>query len=724
MYADRTDPDVPLSPQRGAQKQQQRGTTLAFVCLIALIFLYLVGRGLESMADSAMLPAAYHPGQHKALQITMASHSGNDFPCDDADGADKTSACQIRCGRPCIEPYRLCLAYPECRAISINADLTFATLKRGLYGHVAASASTTTCTSLSCWQAWWQRETRQVLPMGSYSSGCGGCAVEVGVLSCASCARDDGSHVASTAPVPLAECLFGYANVDGSLVCIGATSKGTAAQQAGAQQPPSAASSATSASASSPSSAVTATAAASASASAAAMAFHDAAHPPKRMHVTMRNGAGADYPCDDSDGPDKNLACQIECVRPLPCHEPYRLCLAHAECSGLAMNADLSFATLKRYLYPSILPSAAELNSAADWRSYLSNMSSHFDGRPRDLWLTLGSALANATDFHCPDSDDDDDESSCRIQCILPHCTEAYAACIAHAQCAAIELEVPDLGWATLKTAPEWDASTLVAAAALANRAGHSMWGGSKRLANVSEWHIAYRAASLAANATDSNARALVPFAQSAWGQQLQALEHLAGSGSGGELSSGAPPRAVALSWAPSAGHDFGCALSEGSRPDSCEIVCQERDCADAYRHCIAHVECLGVSVDDGSNEIRATLKEYVVNDEAEPLVVCRSEADWKVAFAPHAKRGLVERSANQLLPGSNPYDTVGSSFDSFYSYDDTDDTDDTPSPPPSPPGGAEPEGTRPRSFSVESSRNVGRVGRSAAQRPPRNTER
>ena len=249
--------------------------------------------------------------------------------------------------------------------------------------------------------------------------------------------------------MPLAECLFGYANVDGSLVCIGATSKGTAAQQAAAQQPQSSASSATSASASSPSSAVTATAAASASASAAAMAFHDAAHPPKRMHVTMRNGAGADYPCDDSDGPDKNLACQIECVRPLPCHEPYRLCLAHAECSGLAMNADLSFATLKRYLYPSILPSAAELNSAADWRSYLSNMSSHFDGRPRDLWVTLGSALENATDFHCPDSDDDDDASSCRIQCFLPHCTEAYTACIAHAQCAAIELEVPDLGWAT-----------------------------------------------------------------------------------------------------------------------------------------------------------------------------------------------------------------------------------------------------------------------------------
>ena len=100
MDVDRTDRDVPLSPQRGAQKQQQRGTTLAFVCLIALILLYLVGRGLESMADSAMLPAAYHPGQHKALQITMASHSGNDFPCDDADGADKTSACQIRCGRP------------------------------------------------------------------------------------------------------------------------------------------------------------------------------------------------------------------------------------------------------------------------------------------------------------------------------------------------------------------------------------------------------------------------------------------------------------------------------------------------------------------------------------------------------------------------------------------------------------------------------------------------
>ncbi len=41
-----------------------------FVPFVALVLLFLVGRGLEFMADSAMLPVAfmYHPGQHKGTR--------------------------------------------------------------------------------------------------------------------------------------------------------------------------------------------------------------------------------------------------------------------------------------------------------------------------------------------------------------------------------------------------------------------------------------------------------------------------------------------------------------------------------------------------------------------------------------------------------------------------------------------------------------------------------
>lgn len=182
--------------------------------------------------------------------------------------------------------------------------------------------------------------------MGTYSKSCGGCRVELGILSCASCTYGEEGHGKSTAAVPVNECLLGYENLDGALHCVGtpSTSSGDSPRDSKSE----------------------------------ASAFH-LRH--KKLLVTMLNGAGVDYACDDSDGPDKSNACQIICGRPLPCLEPYRLCLAHAECSAISLNSDLSFATLKRSLYSSIAPSATAVTAIEHWRAALVNMSSHFDGK-------------------------------------------------------------------------------------------------------------------------------------------------------------------------------------------------------------------------------------------------------------------------------------------------------------------------------------------------------
>jgi hypothetical protein len=99
-------------------------------------------------------------------------------------------------------------------------------------------------------------------------------------------------------------------------------------------------------------------------------AFHPGHH--KRISVTMLDSAGRDYPCDDSDGPDKTAACQIHCVTD-PCMEPYRLCLAHAECSAVAVNSDLSYATLKKDLFEHILPNATSITSLSAWDAWWEN---------------------------------------------------------------------------------------------------------------------------------------------------------------------------------------------------------------------------------------------------------------------------------------------------------------------------------------------------------------
>ena len=112
---------------------------------------------------NAGLLSAFHPGHHKRISVTLLDGAGSDYPCDDSDGPDSTSACQIHCvTAPCMEPYRLCLAHDECTAIAVNADLSFATLKSQLY--VKAAASAAPCTSLADWQRWWGSRTRARLP--------------------------------------------------------------------------------------------------------------------------------------------------------------------------------------------------------------------------------------------------------------------------------------------------------------------------------------------------------------------------------------------------------------------------------------------------------------------------------------------------------------------------------------------------------------------------------
>ena len=100
-------------------------------------------------------------------------------------------------------------------------------------------------------------------------------------------------------------------------------------------------------------------------------AFHrDGRH--KLISVTDLDDAGRDYPCDDSDGPDKSKACQIQCTA-TPCMEPYRLCLAHAECSAIAVNKDHSFATLKAELYRPVAAVAHSCSSLDEWKAWFSN---------------------------------------------------------------------------------------------------------------------------------------------------------------------------------------------------------------------------------------------------------------------------------------------------------------------------------------------------------------
>ena len=91
-----------------------------------------------------------------------------------------------------------------------------------------------------------------------------------------------------------------------------------------------------------------------------------------------------------------------------------QLCLAHAECAAVALNEDLSYATLKASLYPSVAAVAVTVQTKDEWRSYLRNSSAHLTGEARDVWVA--SAHLGA-DFGCVDSEV---AGKCEFACAQP----------------------------------------------------------------------------------------------------------------------------------------------------------------------------------------------------------------------------------------------------------------------------------------------------------------
>ena len=168
---------------------------------------------------SSSVLTSFHPGLHKHIAVTLLDGSGQDYPCDDSDGPDKTTACQIHCvSNPCMEPYRLCIAHPECTAIAVNKDLSFATLKSSLFAH--ASASATPVNKHADWQGWWDKYGESRLPNGTYASSCGGCSLAAGFLTCNRCLNNMAVNVQATVTVD--HCAtFTFENKDGTLQCIG-----------------------------------------------------------------------------------------------------------------------------------------------------------------------------------------------------------------------------------------------------------------------------------------------------------------------------------------------------------------------------------------------------------------------------------------------------------------------------------------------------------------------
>eukprot|EP00966_Prymnesium_polylepis_P176591 4088660-Prymnesium_polylepis.1 len=239
----------------------------ALLIMAMLMFLFYSSRNSE--LESYALTAS-HPGHHKRIAVTLLDAAGHDCasrqsrpkaahraegaralhadlprprrarcmrtdPCDDSDGADKTIACQIGCStNPCLEPYRLCLAHAECSAIAMSKDLTFATLKRDLFPHIAKSA--TAVVKVADWQEWWSTNAHANLPTGSYSSSCSECSVAAGVLRCAKCMRSGGAAVEAHAEV--SKCSAGtFENHDGALRCTDDASGGSSGGAASVEQP-------------------------------------------------------------------------------------------------------------------------------------------------------------------------------------------------------------------------------------------------------------------------------------------------------------------------------------------------------------------------------------------------------------------------------------------------------------------------------------------------------
>ena len=297
-----------------------------------------------------------------------------------------------------------------------------------------------------------------------------------------------------------------------------------------------------------------------------------------------------DYPCDDSDGPDRH-ACQVRCGHG-SCMEPYSLCLAHLECGAIVVNEDITFATLKRTMPrdPSGVMLLRSCSSREEWRAWLSAASlasvAVTESPPRPIRLAMSRVVGH--DFACPDSEGTDLEA-CQLQCHPasdPCCVVAYHRCLAHASCDVVELNAPECTWATLK-------ATSKSAAAAAEGAASGL-GLTQLIKTEVQWQHAFRAVQLAAHEGVGAARAMQLHPE--WRDAPAAAQ---------------ATRPLSLDLSPSAdaeGDDFSCvAESEGNATDSCQVACLEAGCMEGYKLCQRHVQCVAVHLN--ADRTWATLK-------------------------------------------------------------------------------------------------------------------
>ena len=342
--------------------------------------------------------------------------------------------------------------------------------------------------------------------------------------------------------------------------------------------------------------------------------------------------------------------------------EPYRLCLAHGECSAIALNEDISFATLKVNLNLRAAIGATVIEHVTDWHEYLRRASRHFEGAPRPVWASLGNQSGGA-DFDCPDSQGDE-IGMCKFVCTEFHCVNGYLACIRHADCEAIEVTTEG-GSGGL----DYDGGGAVAAAAAAAAAYDEgdnsdssafapgfTWvtlktnvtrrvrdhrdmvvgSGVQRIlaGNKSAWHVAFRSMKAAVDAKGQS---------SSWIETYERLAPLTVAETLLPLNPDTPARPIVLTTSVVTGHDFGCAAGDGVDLEVCTFECLNTFCVEAYWLCLELAECLGVQVTDsqGLRAPHATLKTYLAlseNEAASGDGVVRSEADWLERAMPGGK--------------------------------------------------------------------------------------
>lgn len=228
-------------------------------------------------------------------------------------------------------------------------------------------------------------------------------------------------------------------------------------------------------------------------------------------------------------------------------------------------------------------------------------------------------------------------------------CADAYERCIKHTACEGVQLNAPLLTTASLRAmVPAGDAARRSRGRATERGFASSGSADTALVANVSQWHLAFRsilAAVEVANATGEKA--------GSWLGTFLSLGPLAATGA--ELAS-ATQHAIVLATSFVNGFDFGCAAGDGADASRCEVACVQPVCVNAYHHCLSLAQCLGVYVEkpdaiehsESSPSWIATLKTFVPVNGEEGGALVLSEADWRQALTP---KGRWEPAEGQLMP-------------------------------------------------------------------------